>query len=226
MRERICQRLGWALAVIAAWGMSVAAWGQEGRTQPAAAGQYAAPMQGQQGGDSLTFDDIRARFEQQQRQIADLQDQLRSVQQAPQIYPTADYPAQGDAAAKPADDVKKAPEGYRVGSDLSVKASFKDGVFLWLETPNKDFTMHLGGWMQWDNVWWNQSPALKAAPGARPGNAQGVASGVASGGIGDLEDGDLLPPHPSLCRGHVLGNRRVPAHSGLGKQSVQHGRAR
>ena len=25
------------------------------------------------------------------------------------------------------------------------------------ETPNKDFTMHLGGWVQWDNVWWSQN---------------------------------------------------------------------
>ena len=39
-------------------------------------------------------------------------------------------------------------QGYVVGSDLSLTASFKDGLFLWLETPNKDFTMHIGGWMQ------------------------------------------------------------------------------
>ena len=44
-----------------------------------------------------------------------------------------------------------------MGSDLSIKASFKDGLFLWFETPNKDFTMHLGGWMQLDNVWWEES---------------------------------------------------------------------
>ena len=65
MCKGICQRLGWALAIIAAWGTSAAAWGQEGQTPPAATGQYAAPAQAQQGGDSLTFDDIRARFEQQ-----------------------------------------------------------------------------------------------------------------------------------------------------------------
>ena len=79
--------------------------------------------------------------------------------------------------------------GYVVGSDLSIKAGLKDGLFLWLETPNKDFTMHLGAWAQYDNVWWEQSPALKAAPGGRPGNVQGVATGVATGGVGELEDG-------------------------------------
>ena len=48
-----------------------------------------------------------------------------------------------------------------MGSDLHVTANLKDGLFLWLETPNKDFTMHLGGWMQMDNVFWDQSTALK-----------------------------------------------------------------
>ena len=59
MSERFCQRLGWALAMIAVWATSGAAWGQEGQTPPAATGQYAAPAQAQQGGDPLTFDDIR-----------------------------------------------------------------------------------------------------------------------------------------------------------------------
>ena len=45
----------------------------------------------------------------------------------------------------------------QVGSDLSGIVFFKDGEFLNFSTPNKDFTMHLGGWVQWDNVWWNQA---------------------------------------------------------------------
>jgi phosphate-selective porin OprO and OprP len=80
-------------------------------------------------------------------------------------------------------------QGYLVGGDLSVKTSFKDGLFLWLETPHTDFTMHLGGWVQVDNVWWNQTEALKAARGPNAGPAQGVASGDTLGGIGDLQDG-------------------------------------
>ena len=53
------------------------------------------------------------------------------------------------------------------------------------ETPNKDFTMHLGGWFQWDNVWWNQSPGMTTAPVKQTTN-----QGVAADGIGPLEDGD------------------------------------
>jgi phosphate-selective porin OprO and OprP len=192
MSKRICLRLGYAITAIAMWGMNTAVWGQDGPAPTPATGQYVAPVQAKQGADSPAFDDILARLEQQQQQIANLQDQLRSVQQAPQNTPVADYQAQVDASKKPDADAKKATEGYRVGSDLNAKINFKDGLFLWIESPNKDFTMHLGGWMQWDNVWWNQSHALQANPGSRPGNAQGVATGVASGGIGDLQDGEYF----------------------------------
>jgi phosphate-selective porin OprO and OprP len=80
-------------------------------------------------------------------------------------------------------------DGYVIGSNLTVKSEFRNGLFLWFATPNNDFTMHLGGWAQFDNLWWDQSPALLAPPGARPGHAQGVASGAPAGGIGDLQDG-------------------------------------
>jgi len=73
-----------------------------------------------------------------------------------------------------------------VGTDLSISATWNNGV--WFGTPNKDFTMHIGGWAQWYNVWFTEG-RLTAAPGARPGASAGVASGVATGGIGDLQDG-------------------------------------
>ena len=81
-----------------------------------------------------------------------------------------------------------------VGSNLSGIVFFKDGEFLNFSTPNKDFTMHLGGWVQWDNVWWNQPAALQVAQG-KAGNQAGIASGAASGGLnngtyGSLQDGD------------------------------------
>ena len=67
------------------------------------------------------------------------------------------------------------PGSAVVGSNLSGMVFFKDGEFLNFSTPNKDFTMHLGGWVQWDNVWWNQTcgferrsrsprPAIKKPP--------------------------------------------------------------
>ena len=73
-------------------------------------------------------------------------------------------------------------QGYVVGSDMHVTASMTDGLFLWLGTPNKDFTMHIGGWMQWDNVFWDQSPILKNVQKGDAGSAQGVASGANLGG--------------------------------------------
>lgn len=97
------------------------------------------------------------------------------------------------AEIKKEEEAKKkaaAEKGYEVGSDLSLKPSLKDGLFPWLETPNKDFTIHLSCWFQWDNVWWSQSPALTAGQSAfNAGSAQGVASGDRLGGIGNLQDG-------------------------------------
>ncbi len=194
--------LGWPLAAFAAWGICTAAWAQQQQMPTSAAPQYVpAPQnapatqyypQAQQGGDQMSYDDIRARFDQQQRQIADLQEQLRKTQQGPQVTAVAE---QGDATKKPADDAKKASEPYQVGSNLSGVVFFKDGEFLNFSTPNKDFTMHLGGWVQWDNVWWNQDQALRVAQTPKAGNQAGIASGNAGGGMnngtyGGLEDGD------------------------------------
>ncbi len=114
-----------------------------------------------------------------------------------------------DRRLKEIEDAKKQEEaqkkqladeqGYVVGSDLHVQANFQNGLFLWLDTPNKDFTMHLGGWMQFDNVFWDQSPLLKSAyltgsPAKQvpAGTTQGVASGDNLGGIGDMQNGDYF----------------------------------
>jgi phosphate-selective porin OprO/OprP len=78
-------------------------------------------------------------------------------------------------------------EGYRIGSDLLMTANWVDGVVF--STKNKDFSMHVGGWMQYDNVWWNQSHDLLTARGSNAGAAQGVLSGASLGGINPLEDG-------------------------------------
>jgi phosphate-selective porin OprO/OprP len=104
----------------------------------------------------------------------------------------ADKKKADDEKKKADDEAKKAQqdaEGYVVGSLLDVKASFTKDGYLWLKTPNEDFTMHIGYWMQYDNVWWTQSPLLRTPQDGRPGNKQGVASGAPLGGIGDLEDG-------------------------------------
>jgi phosphate-selective porin OprO/OprP len=160
----------------------------------------------QQGSDPQPFDDLRARIEQQDQQIQALQAQMAGLQgTTATTTQTAYAPSGGGAVASGGG----ACPAYEVGDDLSVKATFKDGMFLWLETPNKDFTMHLGAWMQLDDVWFDESPALKAGAGSvRPGPvstlkppANGVsvspastagwdpATGVLTGGIGNLQDG-------------------------------------
>jgi phosphate-selective porin OprO/OprP len=175
------------LAATTFWCAGTIAGGQEAAMVPAATEQNpVAPPPPR--GDVLNLDDVRARFEQQQQEINRLQAQLAGFSQQP-ITPVAANSAQGAPVPKPGDDPKNPPQPYQVGSDLNVQASLHDGLFLWLNTPNKDFTMHLGAWMQLDSVWWNQSPALRAAPGQRPGSGQGVATGVATGGINELEDG-------------------------------------
>jgi len=68
-----------------------------------------------------------------------------------------DKKVQDEAAAK-----AKAAEGYKVGTDLRIGASWQNGVVF--ETPNKDFWMRAGFRFQWDNVFWHQSAANKLAP--------------------------------------------------------------
>jgi phosphate-selective porin OprO and OprP len=120
-----------------------------------------------------------------EQRMARLEEEVRQLRQPPTAQNTAlDADATSKAEASPPKD-----DGYVVGSNLAVKSEFRNGLFLWFATPNNDFTMHLGGWAQFDNLWWDQSPALLAPPGARPGHGQGVASGAPAGGIGNLQDG-------------------------------------
>jgi phosphate-selective porin OprO/OprP len=104
------------------------------------------------------------------------------------------YLEEADQQKKAADDAAKAKaeeEGYRIGTDLKMSATWNNGVVI--ETPNKDFTMHFGGWVQYDNVFWDESPGLLVPPSTtRAGAKQGVASGPFLGGIGDLEDGTFF----------------------------------
>ncbi len=151
--------------------------------------------------------DLRARIERLEKQNQELMHALQNVStqgdsggkegaaplgrdQVQKIV--GDYLKQKDSAKKAEEEAKKAraeEEGYKIGTDLKVSASFNEIGNLWLRTPNNDFTMHPGFWMHYDNVFWNQSGGLRTIPDGRPGKAQGVASGAALGGIGNLEDG-------------------------------------
>ena len=158
---------------------------------------------------------LQAQLEQQRKQLEVQSKQIEELRK--RLDATEAVSAQGAASSKPAtiednavkaivadylqevdkkkkDDEKQAKEkaeaeGYRIGSLLNITGRFDENGYPWFSTPNKDFTMHIGSWVQYDNVFWDQSGGLRVPPGARPGHNQGVASGIAAGGIGDLEDG-------------------------------------
>jgi phosphate-selective porin OprO and OprP len=169
------------------------------------------------GGGSARAQDVgtEVRIEKLERQNQDLLQTLQQMQSTPASpalaspaanSPQASSPTEAelkkmvaaslqeqDAKKKADADAAKAKaqdEGYKVGTELNMTASWKNG--LWFSTPNNDFTMHIGGLVQYDNVFFSESPGLLIPAGARPGAKQGVASGVAMGGIGDLEDGSFF----------------------------------
>jgi phosphate-selective porin OprO/OprP len=149
--------------------------------------------------------ELRQLLETQSRQIQELKQRLDAAEQHPVAADPAaaavgeanvkqlvdQYLGQKEAAAAAAKQ-QKADEGYRVGTDMTASAKFNDYGYLWVTTPNGDFTMHPGFWVQYDNVFWSQSQLLKVAPTARNQGKAALASGIASGGIGDLQDGTFF----------------------------------
>jgi phosphate-selective porin len=198
--------LRWCLALGVALGAAGGAAGVAGAQGPAVGQpQPSLPVPYGSAPHSPTADEVQLL----KQQVQQLSEQLQKMQTVPTAPPVAGAPSNinyGENLSK--DDVKKLvadylkdkqkndeaaakakldAEGYKVGSDLKVNANWKDG-FVW-STANGDFTGHIGGWIQYDNVWFNQDPFLRTAPGARSGPAQKVLSGPAQGGIGDLQDG-------------------------------------
>ncbi|HKI35390.1 MAG TPA: porin [Gemmataceae bacterium] len=86
-----------------------------------------------------------------------------------------DYLHLRDAQKKAAEEAKKAADehdGYKVGTNLGMSVHWNPLNGVTFETPNKDFTSHLGFWFQFDTVAFSQSGALKSPTQ-----------------IGDLQDG-------------------------------------
>ena len=145
------------------------------RRQSAPRGQFKLGPESAVAGLAQDPDDLRARIERLERQNEELMQALRnanshvSTDGAPAGPSNVnkddvqrivkDYLAERDADKKqPAANSAESPEGYKVGSVLGVTAAFNEWGNLWITTPNKDFTMHPGYWVQWDNVFWDQSP--------------------------------------------------------------------
>jgi phosphate-selective porin OprO/OprP len=139
-------------------------------------------------------DDVKSRLEATERELQELKAMIR----ANGLQPAADaklddaavkkiikeYDAEKAEKQKAADEEAKqklATEGFKVGSDLRLTTRWDYWNGFLAETPNKDFTFHIGGRFQEDTVWFTQSPILKHPPAAN-----------ANGGIGDLEDGTFF----------------------------------
>jgi phosphate-selective porin OprO/OprP len=130
--------------------------------------------------------DIRARIEQLEKRNAQMLKEVQDRQQTPvateapagavtqqdvqKIVSDAlkDQQAKkqaSDAQAKAADDQAKkdAPaKWYEVGSDLNMKAYWKDGLHL--GSSHKDFDVHLGGWFQQDWIFNGERGSIQADP--------------------------------------------------------------
>lgn len=81
-----------------------------------------------------------------------------------------------EAAAKPPDTTPGEAKPYDIGTDLTLKATWKHG--LELESKNKDFRVHVGGRTQIDTVWLTASGDGLNLPGG----------GVNGSGTGDSVD--------------------------------------
>jgi phosphate-selective porin OprO/OprP len=127
-----------------------------------------------------TIQDIRARIEAMEKKNAALLEQLQSQPGTPTADGAAP-PADDAAVQKHVEDYLKALddkakqdaeqkklrekcEGYEVGTDvgnLRVFWNFDHGVTY--ASPHNDFIFHIGGFFQFDSVWWNQPSRLQPA---------------------------------------------------------------
>ncbi|MCC6417298.1 MAG: hypothetical protein IT429_03515 [Gemmataceae bacterium] len=72
--------------------------------------------------------------------------------------------AHDEKTRKDAEEKKKteAPPWYAIGTKLDMNATWRNGV--WFETPNKDFTLHIGGTVQYDLALYSADSNLEFGP--------------------------------------------------------------
>lgn len=124
--------------------------------------------------------DDKARITQLENEVQALKDLVK------QQVPTE---KKGDATPpqERKDDPVDKSTSFVVGDDRKLIASWEDGG-LRLRSSDEAFTIHVGGRLHTDEVWWTQSPNLKQSPIQPPGFPIASETGVGPG-IGDLLDG-------------------------------------
>lgn len=93
--------------------------------------------------------------------------------------------AEEEKKKKEAEQKKREAEakGFEVGSDLSLGGIWSNGLVL--QSPRKDWLIHVGGRFQFQSVLWRQPEFLQGPP---PGNG-GLPGSPPGGGVGPLDDG-------------------------------------
>jgi phosphate-selective porin OprO/OprP len=151
-------------------------------------------------------DDAKARIEQLEKEVQALKATLQNQAGAPPQPAVPLPPPELDTAAvkkiidqwsrekeakeqeqKKAEDEKKKQEGSVVGDDLKFNVNWDSGG-LRFKTTDEAFSIHLGGRLMTDEVWWTQSPNLRRSPTQPANSPLGLSTGVGPG-IGDLQDG-------------------------------------
>jgi phosphate-selective porin OprO/OprP len=153
-------------------------------------------------------DDNRARIEQLEKQVQALQAALQNQPAEPaRLAPPRPLAAQTPAAKtttgqeakdkdkkdqdkKKADEAPKPPQPTVVGDDRTFIASWDNGGMRF-RTADEAFSVHLGGRLMYDEVWWTESPNLRRSPVQPPGSPLALITGVGPG-IGDLPDGFFI----------------------------------
>jgi phosphate-selective porin OprO/OprP len=102
---------------------------------------------------------------------------------------------------KDEEEAKKA-EGFVVGSDPKLNVSWGPGGFFF-QSANDDFRVHIGGRMQSDQVYFTQSPQLKASSTPAAGSPLPLFTGVGPG-LGDLEDGFFFRRLRFVADGYIF----------------------
>lgn len=109
-----------------------------------------------------------------------------------------------DAEQKKADDEKKKLTGSVVGSDTKFNVSWDNGGMRY-KTADDAFSIHIGGRLMADAVWWSESPQLRQSNVQPPGSPLGLYTGVGPG-IGDLQDGFFIRRARVVADGRIFQN--------------------
>ncbi len=168
-----------ARALAAAGMLTGAAWAAD-------AGSYGRPSADRPLNVEQRIAELEAELNRTQAAIASQNAELRrhegvlsrlpAVDAGTPAVPTAFGAANAADTAAADDGQMKLSEGVVVGSDLNFKARWNNGLVF--ETPNKDFTMHIGGRFFYDWAFFDPDASLQLPP--------------ANGGFGPWQDGAFI----------------------------------